>query len=221
HPADSVSRVILTCSGGPFRKRPDIDLSTVTPEQALKHPTWNMGRKITIDSATLMNKGLEIIEAGWLFGMSEPQVEVVIHPQSIIHSMVEFKDASIVAQMGYPDMCLPIHYCLNYPERIPSVARPMDFTQSFELTFEKPDTQRFPALDIAREAMRHGGAAGAVFNAANEIAVQRFCDGGITFDRIPAVVRATLEKDASLPAATLDDILAADSIARRDAAFFN
>ena len=220
HPADSVSRVILTCSGGPFHKRPDIDLSTVTPEQALKHPTWSMGRKITIDSATLMNKGLEIIEAGWLFGMTEPQVEVVIHPQSIIHSMVEFRDASIVAQMGYPDMCLPIHYCLNYPERIPSVARPMDFTQSLNLTFEKPDTQRFPALDIAREAMRHGGAAGAVFNAANEVAVQRFCDGDIPFDRIPAIVRQTLEKDAFLPATTLDEILAADAIARRHATDF-
>ena len=221
HPADSVNRVILTCSGGPFHKRPDIDLATVTPEQALKHPTWNMGRKITIDSATLMNKGLEIIEAGWLFGMSEPQVEVVIHPQSIIHSMVEFKDASIVAQMGYPDMCLPIHYCLNYPERIPSVARPMDFTQSLDLTFEKPDTQRFPALDIAREAMRHGGAAGAVFNAANEVAVQRFCDGDIPFNRIPTIVRQTLEKDASLPATTLDEILAADAIARQHAYSIN
>ncbi|MBO4345217.1 MAG: 1-deoxy-D-xylulose-5-phosphate reductoisomerase [Victivallales bacterium] len=219
-PHGDLSRVILTCSGGPFRDRKDLDLGKVTLEQTLRHPTWSMGRKITIDSATLMNKGLEMIEAGWLFGVPEPQVDVVIHPQSIIHSMVEFKDGSVLAQMGYPDMRLPIHYCLNYPKRVPSVAKSMDFTQCLTMTFEPPDMSRFPALGIAREAMRMGGTAGAVFNAANEVAVQSFIDGAIRFADIATVVEKTLSKCPAANASTLDELLETDSIARRTAAEF-
>lgn len=209
-PSSQVKRIILTCSGGPFSSKPDMDLSKVTLAQTLKHPTWNMGRKITIDSATLMNKGLEIIEAGWLFNMPEPQVHVVIHPQSIIHSMVEFQDNSILAQMGYPDMKLPIHYCLNYPERIPGTAVSMDFMKCLEMTFLPPDAKRFPALRLARQAMRAGGPSGAIFNAANEIAVQRFIDGTLTFDRIPCLVEEALTRLTGLPSANLDEIIDAD-----------
>ena len=216
-PHSDLNRIILTCSGGPFRDKKELDLSKVTLEQTLKHPTWSMGRKITIDSATLMNKGLEMIEAGWLFGVPESQVEVVVHPQSIIHSMVEFKDGSILAQMGYPDMRLPIHYCLNYPERIPGVAKPMDFTECLTMTFEPPDLDRFPALSIARKAMKIGGAAGAVFNAANEVAVQAFIDGTISFADISSIVASTLEKCSSAKGNDLDEILAADALARRTA----
>lgn len=215
HPRCGMRRVILTCSGGPFRDRPDVDFSKVTLAQALKHPTWSMGRKITIDSSTLMNKGLEMIEAGWLFNAAENQVDVVIHPQSIVHSMVEYVDGSIIAQMGYPDMGLPIHYCLNYPERVPSLAKPMDFTQSLSLTFEKPDLIRFPALSIARDAMRAGGASGAVFNAANEAAVERFINGSLSFDRIPSAVDFALGKCHFMPASNLQEILEADAAARR------
>lgn len=216
-PHSDLNRIILTCSGGPFRDRKDLDLSNVTLEQTLKHPTWSMGRKITIDSATLMNKGLEMIEAGWLFGVPESQVEVVIHPQSIIHSMVEFRDGSVLAQMGYPDMRLPIHYCLNYPERIPGVARHMDFTECLTMTFEPPDITRFPAIRIAREAMRTDGTAGAVFNAANEVAVQAFIDGTIRFADISAIVEATLDKCPTTQGNSLDEILEADALARRTA----
>lgn len=216
-PHSDLNRIILTCSGGPFRDRKNLDLSNVTLEQTLKHPTWSMGRKITIDSATLMNKGLEMIEAGWLFGVPESQVEVVIHPQSIIHSMVEFRDGSVLAQMGYPDMRLPIHYCLNYPERIPGVARHMDFTECLTMTFEPPDITRFPAIRIAREAMRTGGTAGAVFNAANEVAVQAFIDGTIRFADISAIVEATLDKCPTTQGNSLDEILEADALARRTA----
>ncbi|MBQ7651737.1 MAG: 1-deoxy-D-xylulose-5-phosphate reductoisomerase [Victivallales bacterium] len=216
-PHTDLSRVILTCSGGPFRDRKDLDLCKVTLEQTLKHPTWSMGRKITIDSATLMNKGLEMIEAGWLFNVPESQVEVVVHPQSIIHSMVEFRDGSILAQMGYPDMRLPIHYCLNYPERLPGIARPMDFTECLAMTFEPPDINRFPAIRIAREAMKAGGTAGAVFNAANEVAVQAFIDGTVRFADISAIVAATLDKCPPSQGNSLDEILAADALARRTA----
>lgn len=217
-PHSELKRVILTCSGGPFRNRPELDLNTVTLEQTLKHPTWSMGRKITIDSATLMNKGLEMIEAGWLFNVPENQVDVVIHPQSIIHSMVEFNDNSILAQMGYPDMKLPIHYCLTYPKRIPSVAKSMDFTQCLSMTFEAPDINRFPALAIARAAMKAGGASGAIFNAANEVAVQNFIDGKITFAGISAIVEKTMEKCGAMPAGSLQEILNADALARSIAA---
>ena len=209
-----LNRILLTCSGGPFRTQKDLDFATVTPQMALHHPTWNMGPKITMDSATLMNKGLEIIEAGWLFHVPEDKIEVVIHPQSIVHSMVEFADGSILAQLGNPDMCLPIHYCLNYPERVPSRAVPMDFTKQLTLTFEPPDNRRFPALALARRAMRAGGASGAIFNAANEVAVARFVEGSLRFDQIPAVVEHALDRLAPASAATLDDILDADRNAR-------
>ena len=216
HDRASASRVILTASGGPFRRLPAADFAKVTVAQALAHPTWNMGRKITIDSATMMNKGLEMIEAGWLFGMPTDQVDVVVHPQSIIHSMVEFKDGSVMAQMGYPDMALPIHYCLNYPERLPSPVRRLDLSQALRLDFEPPDRQRFPALALARRAMREGGAMGAVFNAANEIAVERFCREDITFDRIPVLVDNVMQRlSGQTRAESLDDILAADAEARR------
>ena len=214
---DDIRRIILTCSGGPFHDRKEFDLSTVTLEQTLHHPTWNMGRKITIDSATLMTKGLEMIEAQWLFSQPASRIEVVIHPQSIIHSMVEFQDGSILAQMGYPDMCLPIHYCLTYPQRLPGTAVNMDFTQALTMTFEPPDIERFPALRIAKQVMNCGGAAGSIFNAANEVAVQAFIESRITFDRIPVIVEETLDRLGTLPAATLDDILHADTFARETA----
>ena len=212
---ESVKRVILTCSGGPFNAHPEIDLSKVTLADTLKHPTWAMGKKITIDCATLMNKGLEMIEARWLFDMPENKIDVVIHPQSIVHSMVEYCDGSVLAQLGCPDMCLPIHYCLNYPERVPSPVQRLDFSAAMHLDFLPPDEKRFPALRLARNVLRGGSAAGALFNAANEIAVNAFCNNGLTFDRIPAVVEKVLDKMGQSNASTLDEILAADKEARR------
>lgn len=214
-PDKSLQRVILTCSGGPFHAHPEQDLSRVTLAETLMHPTWNMGKKITIDCATLMNKGLEMIEASWLFGVDESRIDVVIHPQSIVHSMVEFCDGSVLAQMGVPDMCLPIHYCINYPERIPSQVTRLDFSRMLTLQFLPPDTARFPALDLARQALRTGGAAGAVFNASNEVAVDAFRKGNLRFDLIPEVVRQTLDACGAIPVRSLEDILEADAQARR------
>ncbi|MGI5925086.1 MAG: 1-deoxy-D-xylulose-5-phosphate reductoisomerase [Lentisphaeria bacterium] len=214
HPRHELKRVILTASGGPFHSRPELDLSRVSVDQALAHPTWSMGRKITIDSATLMNKGLELIEAGWLFGLPEDRIEVVIHPQSIIHSMVEFRDNSILAQMGYPDMALPIQYCLTYPERLPCPVQAMDFSKSLQLSFTPPDNERFPALTLARHAMRAGGAMGAVFNAANEVAVERFCQREIPFSRITEIVAKTMDACANAQGNDLAEILRADQQAR-------
>ena len=216
----SVRRVILTCSGGPFHAHPEKDLSQVTLQETMQHPTWSMGRKITIDCATLMNKGLEMIEARWLFGVDDTQIDVVIHPQSIVHSMVEFCDDSLLAQLGVPDMCLPIHYCINYPERIPSQVERLDFTRAHSLQFLPPDTQRFPALDLARQALRTGGAAGAVFNAANEEAVNAFINEKLRFDQIPQIVRQTLDTCANSPARSLNEILEADERARQTARRF-
>jgi len=218
HPRHELTRVILTASGGPFHNRPEVDLSRVSVDQALAHPTWSMGRKITIDSATLMNKGLELIEAGWLFNIPEDRIDVVIHPQSIIHSMVEFRDNSVIAQMGYPDMALPIQYCLTYPERLPSPTVAMDFSKSLQLSFAPPDNERFPALTLARRAMRAGGAMGAVFNAANEVAVERFCQRNIAFSRIADIVAKTMDACANAPGKNLAEILAADQRARACAA---
>lgn len=214
HPRHELKRVILTASGGPFHNRPEVDLSRVSVDQALAHPTWSMGRKITIDSATLMNKGLELIEAGWLFNIPEDRIEVVIHPQSIIHSMVEFRDNSVIAQMGYPDMALPIQYCLTYPERLPCPVQAMDFSKSLQLSFTAPDNARFPALILARHAMRAGGAMGAVFNAANEVAVERFCQREIPFSRIAEIVAKTMDACANAPGNDLAEILTADQRAR-------
>ena len=173
----TVKRLILTCSGGPFRKAAATDLASVTPEQALRHPTWSMGRKISVDSATLFNKGLEMIEAKWLFGMPMEQVDVIVHPQSIVHSMVEFLDGSILAQLGSTDMALPIQYALTYPERLTGPCSPLDLTALGKLEFEAPRTDLFPALDLARRAGTAGGTLPAVLNAANEAAVEAFLAG--------------------------------------------
>jgi 1-deoxy-D-xylulose-5-phosphate reductoisomerase len=211
----SVRRLILTASGGPFHARPELDLATVTPEMALSHPTWRMGAKITIDSATLMNKGLELIEAHWLFGLPPERVEIVIHPQSVVHSMVEFVDGSILAQLSYPDMRLPIQYCLTYPERVPSLQRPMDFTQAQRLDFAPPQHDRFPAIRLARAACAAGGVLPAAYNAANEVAVERFLAGALRFDGIWAVVEQTLARQTRQPQPDLETVLAADAEARR------
>jgi 1-deoxy-D-xylulose-5-phosphate reductoisomerase len=190
---ESVRRIILTGSGGPFRNWPAAKLKDVTVEQALHHPNWTMGQKITIDSATLMNKGLEVIEAHWLYGISQEQIEVVIHPQSIIHSLVEFHDGSVKAQLGIPDMRLPIQYALTYPERLPLQSEFLSLEKIGELTFEPPDYSHFPALKIATEALRQGGNRPAVLNAANEAAVQRFLRGNIPFLHITTIIQKTLD----------------------------
>ena len=187
-----VTRVILTASGGPFRTLPAAAMAKITPEQALAHPTWQMGPKITIDSATLMNKGMEVLEAGILFGRTLDYVDVVIHPQSIVHSLVEFSDGSVKAQLGYPDMELPIQYALGYPQRLPSDFRPLDLAALGQLTFEAPDPVRFPCLSLAREAGRLGGTAPAVLCAADEVAVRWFLDGRLPFTAIASVIEAVL-----------------------------
>ncbi|RME19295.1 MAG: 1-deoxy-D-xylulose-5-phosphate reductoisomerase [Bacteroidetes bacterium] len=191
---NSIEKIILTASGGPFRGYNTEQLKRVTLEQALKHPNWKMGNKITIDSATLMNKGLEVIEARWLFHLQPSQIEVVVHPQSIIHSMVQFNDGSIKAQMGLPDMKLPIHYALHYPERVENSFERFDFTRYPELTFSTPDTQTFPCLQLAYEALNKGGNHPAALNAANEKAVELFLNQKIRFYQIPWLIEKTLEK---------------------------
>jgi 1-deoxy-D-xylulose-5-phosphate reductoisomerase len=214
-PADSVRRLWLTASGGPFRKTPRDAFGSITVEQALKHPSWVMGRKITIDSATLFNKGLEMIEARWLFDVDIERVGVLVHPQSIVHSMVEFVDGSILAQMSTPDMCLPIQYALTYPERIASDRVRTDFPALGSLTFEEPDLEKFPALGLARWAASAGGSLPAVLNAANEVAVDAFCAGRIRFDQISALVAETMKAHPPVAAPTLDNILEADRWARK------
>jgi 1-deoxy-D-xylulose-5-phosphate reductoisomerase len=209
-----VQRLILTASGGPFRKLPAADLANVTREQALKHPTWNMGEKITIDSATLFNKGLEMIEARWLFDVEMARVDVVVHPQSIIHSMVEFVDGSILAQLSHSDMCFPIQYAVTWPERVPNTLRPLDFSQLSRLDFEPPRRSDFPALDLAREAGERGGTLPAVLNAANEIAVAAFLDSRIPFPRIWETVAHVMHSHPVVAEPSLDDILEADREAR-------
>jgi 1-deoxy-D-xylulose-5-phosphate reductoisomerase len=212
--AADVARVYLTASGGPFRSWPSERIAGATVEDALHHPTWDMGPKITIDSATQMNKALEIIEARWLFGLDPDQIEVLIHPESIIHSMVEFCDGSIVAQLGTPDMRTPIQYALTYPDRRPGRSERLDWTALRELTFEPPDPERFPALRLGHEVARTGGTAGAVFNAANEQAVQAFRDGHIPFGRIVELVEEVLRRQKPPSDPTLDELLAADRWAR-------
>jgi 1-deoxy-D-xylulose-5-phosphate reductoisomerase len=212
-----IRRIILTASGGPFRHATQDELSHVTREQALDHPTWNMGPKITIDSSTLMNKGFEVIEARHLFGVTMDQIEVVIHPQSTIHSMVEFVDGSILAQMGPTDMYLPIQHVLTHPERLPNSFKPLDFASVGELTFQAPDTGRFPCLRYAYEAAKTGGTAPAALNAANEVAVARFLQNEIAYLDIPATIAGVLEHHDSKPDPELDDILEADRWARAKA----
>lgn len=209
-----VSRIILTASGGPFRFRSREELAGVTPEQALAHPNWDMGRKISIDSATLMNKGLEVIEARWLFDVEPDQIGVVVHPQSIVHSLVEFIDGSVVAQLGIPDMRIPIAYALSYPERLGLGLSRLSLSQCGNLSFEKPDYELFPALQLAFDALRRGGTRPTVLNGANEIAVTAFLDNQIDFLDITAVVRATLDRVEDGDAMDLEAILAADARAR-------
>ncbi|MBK8481260.1 MAG: 1-deoxy-D-xylulose-5-phosphate reductoisomerase [Proteobacteria bacterium] len=212
---DAVRRLILTCSGGPFRRTPD--LGAVTLEQALKHPTWSMGPKITIDSATLMNKGLEVIEAHWLFGLPAEQIDVVIHPQSVIHSMVEYVDGSVLAQLGTPDMRVPIGLALGYPARFPLPIPRLDFAQLAQLSFEAPDRERFPALDLAYAALRRGGTAPAVLNASNEVAVAAFLAGQLRFVEIAELSARTLDAHAVQATDALEVVLEADRWAREQA----
>jgi 1-deoxy-D-xylulose-5-phosphate reductoisomerase len=213
-PAHSVRRLLLTASGGPFRKTAKEEFPSITVERALKHPSWVMGRKITIDSATLFNKGLEMIEARWLFDIEMDRVGVVVHPQSIVHSMVEFVDGSIIAQLSTPDMCLPIQYALMYPERVGSTRVQTDFPKIGSLTFEEPDIERFPALDLARKAGTVGGTMPAVLNAANEVAVEAFCGGRINFPGITRLVSETMSAHSLVEHPSLDQILQADAWAR-------
>ena len=219
-PASSVRNLWLTASGGPFRdaaKWPQAALEAVTVEQALKHPSWVMGRKITIDSATLFNKGLEMIEARWLFDIEMPRVQVVVHPQSVVHSMVEYVDGSIIAQLSTPDMCLPIQYALLYPERLRSDRVQTNFAKIGQLTFEEPDTNRFPALGLARRAGEIGGTLPAVLKAANEVAVERFCARQLGFTGIAQLVTRVMDAHRVVEQPSLEQILEADRWARAEA----
>lgn len=215
--AAGVRRVLLTASGGPFRETPIEALASVTPEQACAHPNWVMGRKISVDSATMMNKGLEVIEAHWLFGVAAERIDVVIHPQSVIHSMVEYVDGSVLAQLGNPDMRTPIAHALAYPERIGAGVAPLDLYAIARLTFEPPDLKRFPCLALAYRALQAGGAAAAVLNAANEEAVAAFLDRRLAFGEIARVIEASLERVVDRRVDTLDAAIEADRRAREDA----
>ncbi len=210
-----IEKLILTASGGPFRKRGLEDLKKVTPEQALAHPNWNMGPKISIDSATMMNKGLEVIEARWLFGVKPDEIEVVVHPQSIIHSMVQFADGSIKAQMGLPDMRLPIQYALSYPDRFKSDFERFDFINYPSLTFEQPDTKIFRNLALSYEALKVGGNWPCILNAANEVAVEAFLEEKIAFIEIPGLIENTLNRSDFIKAPGLEDYYNSDLQARR------
>ena len=214
-PLEAVERVVLTASGGPFRDRPAGTFDAITPEESVAHPNWSMGAKISVDSATMMNKGLEVIEARWLFGLDADRIDVVVHPQSVVHSVVEFVDGSSKAQVGPPDMRVPIQVALSYPDRWPAPHPRLDWTRTGPLTFEAPDRDRFPCLDLAYAALRAGGSAPAALNAANEVAVARFLAGDVRFTDVPRLVEAG--RDAARPAGTLDDLLAVDRAARRAA----
>lgn len=209
--------LVLTCSGGPFKNATAAEIAAATPEETLKHPTWNMGAKISVDSATLMNKGLEIIEAHWLFDMPYERISAVIHPESIIHSMVQYADGSLLAQMSYPDMRLPIQFAMFYPERLPNPLRPLDFPELAKLSFWQPDEERFPCLKLAREAGMTGGTAPAVLSAANEVMVSAFLQGKIRLGEIYEGVAEVLDKHSNTAADSLPVILAADKWARRTA----
>jgi 1-deoxy-D-xylulose-5-phosphate reductoisomerase len=216
-PCADIRRLILTASGGPFRETPASEFESITIERALRHPTWNMGPKITIDSATLFNKGLEMIEAHWLFGVEMKRVEVVIHPQSIVHSMVEFADGSVLAQLSHSDMCFPIQYAVTWPERVPNSLPPLDFGELRQLEFATPRYADFPALNLARHAGETGGTLPAVLNAANEIAVSAFLDRKISFPRIWQMVEQVMNRHTSVAHPNLDAILRADQWARAEA----
>lgn len=214
---EHVRRLLLTASGGPFRSRPRESFAAITREEALAHPTWRMGPKITIDSATLMNKGLEVIEARWLFGMPAAKIEVLVHPQSVVHSMVELVDGTVLAQLGVTDMRMPIQYALSHPEKWPSPIPGMDFARPLQLDFAPPDRERFPCLALAYRALEAGGTAPAALNAANEEAVAAFLDGRAPFLAIPESIREVLDAEPRAAAATLEDVLEADRRARERA----
>jgi 1-deoxy-D-xylulose-5-phosphate reductoisomerase len=215
---EEVRRVILTASGGPFRTASAEQIRTATLADALNHPTWKMGGKITIDSATMFNKALELIEACWLFDLPPEQVSIVVHPESVVHSMVEFIDGSVIAQLGPPDMRTPIQYALTYPQRRDGVSRRLDLSRAFSLRFEPPDLERFPALQLAYDVAAAGGTAGAVLNAANEAAVSAFTSGKIAFGEISLLVARTIARHDVQPRPSLDDLLSADRWARADVA---
>jgi 1-deoxy-D-xylulose-5-phosphate reductoisomerase len=214
---DFLKRIILTASGGPFHKMTKKQLQNVKPKHALKHPSWKMGKKVTIDSASLMNKGLEVIEAKWLFGVQISQIDVLIHPQSIVHSMVEFIDGSILAQMGIPDMRIPIAYALTYPERIENSLPPLNFIKNGKMEFMKPDTKIFPCLKLAYAAGEAGGTNPAVLNAANEVAVEEFINGKIKFTNIPVIIEKVLSFHDAVKEPSLEEIIQADRWARQQA----
>ena len=211
---DEIRRIILTASGGPFRNASHEQIARATPQDALNHPTWQMGAKVTIDSATMFNKGLELIEASWLFDLPPAKIEVVVHPESVVHSMVEFVDGSTIAQLSPPDMRTPIQYALTYPVRLPGIGRRMDFATPQALHFEPPDPSKFPALAVAREVAEKGGTLGAVMNAANEVAVEAFVAGKINFHAICDLVELTIRLHRVQPRPALDDLLQADRWAR-------
>jgi 1-deoxy-D-xylulose-5-phosphate reductoisomerase len=211
---DEVHRLILTASGGPFRSNSREEISNSTVDEALNHPNWSMGRKITIDSATLMNKGLEVIEARWLFGFDADRISVIVHPQSVIHSMVELVDGSVIAQMGVTDMRHPIQYALTFPERQAGSLHSLDLTTMSDLTFERPDLEKFPCLALAYAALRAGGTMPTVLNAANEVAVEAFLEERIGFYDIPRVIESVMSGHDVTPADSLSTILSADSEAR-------
>jgi len=216
-PVESIRSIWLTASGGPFRQTPAEAFQDITVAQALKHPSWVMGRKITIDSATMFNKGLEMIEAKWLFGLEMARVKVVVHPQSVVHSLVEYVDGSMIAQMSTPDMCLPIQYALTYPRRMPSERVQTSLAQIGTLQFEEPDLERFPALVLARRAGEACGTLPAVFNAANEVAVEAFCEEKLSFVGITELVSKVMDRHALVTGPDLDQILSADQWARDEA----
>ena len=214
---DDVAKIILTASGGPFREKSRLELETVTPDQALAHPNWDMGRKISIDSASLMNKGLEVIEAKWLFNVSVDDIEVVVHPQSIVHSLVEYQDGSVIAQLGIPDMRIPIAYALSYPRRLPMSLPGLNLAHCSSLEFHDPDYDRFPALPLAFKAIRKGGVQPAVLNAANEVAVEAFLEGKISFLDITLIVAKVMDEVKDGSEDSIEDILLADRQAREEA----
>jgi 1-deoxy-D-xylulose-5-phosphate reductoisomerase len=218
HTAADVAKVVLTASGGPFRGKPATELEHATPEQALRHPTWQMGPKITVDSATLMNKALEVIEARWLFDLPAEKIDVIVHPESVVHSFVEFVDGSVLAQLSPPDMRLPIQFALTYPDRVPGPAAKLDWAALSGLRFEQPDRATFAALDLGFEVARRGGTCGAVLNAANEAAVARFLAGEIGFLDVARCCRAVLHAHDYDPSPALGGLLAADRWARQEVA---
>jgi 1-deoxy-D-xylulose-5-phosphate reductoisomerase len=217
HRREDLNNIILTASGGPFLNRPQNEFESILVEDALKHPNWSMGPKITIDSATLMNKGLEVIEAAWLFGLSHEQIDVLIHPQSVIHSMVSFRDGSVLAQLGVPDMKGAIAYAMSYPERLDLNQPAPDFAGIGSFTFEAPDFDKFKCLALAFDALKTGGTLPAVLNAANEVAVTAFLDERLAFPEIPEVIRRVMGRHTVVSDPTLEDIIGADAWARGEA----